>query len=90
MLNTIGLLSRFSRGEKSDRNALLLTRWSSHEYELFVGITDARLHRAQTGVFCKNSCSAPATVRIGQADIAAIITKNSASSANSKLFSLAK
>jgi hypothetical protein len=48
------------------------------------------LQRAQTGARWKNSCSAPAAARIGQAEIATIITKNSASRANSKLFSLAK
>jgi hypothetical protein len=38
----------------------------------------------------KNSCNALAAAKIGQAEIATMIAKNSASSANSKLFSLAK
>jgi hypothetical protein len=38
----------------------------------------------------KNSCNAPAAARIGQAEIATMITKNSASTTNSKLFSLVK
>jgi hypothetical protein len=38
----------------------------------------------------KNSCNAPAAARIGQAEIATMITKNGASTTNSNLFSLVK
>jgi hypothetical protein len=45
---------------------------------------------AQLGAHCNNSLSAPAAARIGQAEIAIIIAKSSASITNSKLFSFAK
>jgi hypothetical protein len=38
----------------------------------------------------KNSCSAPAAARIGQAEVATIIAKSNISAANSKPLSFAK
>jgi hypothetical protein len=49
-----------------------------------------RVATSQVSARWKNSSNAPAIARIGQAEIATIITKNNASATNSKLFSLAK
>jgi len=46
--------------------------------------------RTQVSARWKNSCNAPAAARIGQAEIATMIAKNSASATNSKVFSRAK
>ena len=46
--------------------------------------------RAQVGVRWRNSFSAPAAAKIGQAEIAVMMAKSSTSTANSQFFSLAK
>jgi hypothetical protein len=53
-------------------------------------IQEKPIHRPQVSARWKNSCNAPAAPRIGQAEITAIITKNTASMTNSRLFSFLK
>jgi hypothetical protein len=54
-------------------------------------LQDRSIHLStQVSARWKNSYNAPAAARIGQAEIATMITKNSASMTNSKLFSLVK
>jgi len=58
---------------------------------LLAGISDSgyRVH-AQLGVRWRNSFSAPAAAIIGQAEIATMMAKSSASITNSQVLSLAK
>jgi hypothetical protein len=92
MLNAMSLLSRFSHTEKSPKVQRVALNALRHDWKQRLG----RHHRYrlqlhdQVSARWKNSCNAPAAAMIGQAEIATMITKNSASTTNSKLFSLAK
>jgi hypothetical protein len=88
----MSLLSRFSRIENSPKVERVVLDALRHGWKQGLGRHQRyrlQLHD-QVSARWKNSCNAPAAASIGQAEIATMITKKSASTTNSKPFSFAK